>query len=224
MQKKIKLWIEHPPSGNVDVYHLPQRLCGLGVPNIVDLFEEAQMLATHTLTHSSNVQIQQLIGQERAQARASREQTAATQARFDAEHAADGDSKRRQTRPRKERTLMLEDYMEKTGSTWQQVLSKYHWEQKTKKRQQRLQTLHVQGKAAAPAPDAIRDKLTFRDVLLDLPDWEVKFRQRALTDTLPTPVNLRRWNKKVNPNCVHCGRAATLSHILNNCYLMMSKY
>lgn len=100
VRKKIKSWIGHPPSGNVDVYYLPQRLCGLGVPNIFDLFEEAQTLATHTLTHSSDVQIQQLIGQERAQAHASRERTAATQARFDAEHAADGDSKRRQTQPR----------------------------------------------------------------------------------------------------------------------------
>ena len=50
---------------------------------------------------------------------------------------------------------MLEDYEEKTGSTWRQVLLKYHREQKTKKCQQRLQTLHVQGKAAAPAPDAV---------------------------------------------------------------------
>ena len=47
------------------------------------------------------------------------------------------------------------------------------------------------------------------------------FNLRAITNTLPTPDNLRRWGQwgqsEVDPACPLCGRLATLRHILSTC-------
>ena len=51
-----------------------------------------------------------------------------------------------------------------------------------------------------------------------LDDGELRFNLRAISNTLPTPDNLRRWGQnEVDPACPLCGRPATLRHILNSC-------
>ena len=60
--------------------------------------------------------------------------------------------------------------------------------------------------------------LSWRRLIHGLDDGELRFNLRALTNTLPTPDNLRRWGQsEVDPACPLCGRPATLRHIVNSC-------
>ena len=46
----------------------------------------------------------------------------------------------------------------------------------------------------------------------------MSFLLRAGTDTLPTPLNLRRWRLRTDPSCPLCGhKQPTIHHILSNC-------
>ena len=60
--------------------------------------------------------------------------------------------------------------------------------------------------------------LSWRRLIHGLDDGELRFNLRAISNTLPTPDNLRRWGQnEVDPACPLCGRPATLRHILNSC-------
>ena len=60
--------------------------------------------------------------------------------------------------------------------------------------------------------------LSWRRLIHGLDDGELQFNLRAISNTLPTPDNLRRWGQnEVDPACPLCGRPATLRHILNSC-------
>ena len=49
-------------------------------------------------------------------------------------------------------------------------------------------------------------------------DNELQFTLRAITNTTPTPDNLRRWNcAQTDSSCTLCGRPCTLRHVLNFC-------
>ena len=58
--------------------------------------------------------------------------------------------------------------------------------------------------------------LSWRRLLHGLDDSELSFSLRVITNTLPTPDNLRRWGQlTTDTSCPLCGRKATLRHILN---------
>ena len=58
----------------------------------------------------------------------------------------------------------------------------------------------------------------WKRVLQGLPAGQLSSLLRAGTDTLPTPLNLRRWRLKMDPRCPLCGnRQPTIHHILSNC-------
>ena len=51
-----------------------------------------------------------------------------------------------------------------------------------------------------------------------LPPGQLSFLLRAGSDTLPTPLNLKRWNLRVDSKCHLCGSSTpTVFHILNGC-------
>ena len=52
-----------------------------------------------------------------------------------------------------------------------------------------------------------------------LPVGQISFLLRAGTDTLPTPLNLRRWHLNVDSTCSLCSsnQPTTIHHILSNC-------
>ena len=66
--------------------------------------------------------------------------------------------------------------------------------------------------------DAMHSDLSWRRLIHGLDDGELQFNLRAISNTLPTPDNLRRWGQnEVDPACPLCGRPASLRHILNSC-------
>ena len=81
----------------------------------------------------------------------------------------------------------------------------------------RLRQLAVQGRWLEWT-DAMHSDLSWRRLIHGLDDGELQFNLRAISNTLPTPDNLRRWGQnEVDPACPLCGRPATLRHILNSC-------
>ena len=58
----------------------------------------------------------------------------------------------------------------------------------------------------------------WKRILHGLPAGQLSFLLRAGSDTLPTPLNLRRWRIKVHSKCCLCeNRFPTVHHILSNC-------
>ena len=59
---------------------------------------------------------------------------------------------------------------------------------------------------------------TWNRICLGLPVNQLSFLVRAGSDTLPTPLNLKRWHYRVSSTCPLCDSPnPTTAHILNNC-------
>ena len=55
-------------------------------------------------------------------------------------------------------------------------------------------------------------------IIDSLPPGQLLFILQAASDTLPTPLNLRRWRYRADSNCHLCGSLSpTVLHILNAC-------
>ncbi len=65
--------------------------------------------------------------------------------------------------------------------------------------------------------------INYRSIIYDLPRNLLKFLTNASIDTLPTNVNLKRWNKRNSPACGLCGNKETLLHVLNSCKVMLDQ-
>ena len=65
--------------------------------------------------------------------------------------------------------------------------------------------------------DVMNADLTWRRLIFGMSDNELKFTLQAITNTAPTPDNLRRWNcAQIDSSCTLCGRPCTLRHVLNS--------
>ena len=66
--------------------------------------------------------------------------------------------------------------------------------------------------------DVMNADLTWRRLIFGMSDNELKFTLQAITNTAPTPDNLRRWNcAQIDSSCTLCGRPCSLCHVLNSC-------
>ena len=60
--------------------------------------------------------------------------------------------------------------------------------------------------------------LSWKKLVYNWSECELRFALQGMTDTAPTNTNLRRWgNPTLDPSCILCGRPATLRHVLNAC-------
>ena len=76
----------------------------------------------------------------------------------------------------------------------------------------KLQQLSVQGRWLEWT-DVMNSDLSWRRLLHGLDNSELSFSLRVITNTLPTPDNLRRWGQLTTDTfCPLCGRKATLRH------------
>ena len=81
----------------------------------------------------------------------------------------------------------------------------------------RLKTLQLQGRWLEWSGLMNLD-LSWQQLIHNWSDKELRFALQATTNTVPTPLNLRRWgHQSVDPSCQLCGRPASLRHILNAC-------
>lgn len=59
----------------------------------------------------------------------------------------------------------------------------------------------------------------WKRIMDGLPAGQLSFILRAASDTLPTPVNLKRWKIRIDATCSLCGSpSATTHHVLNGCH------
>ena len=85
----------------------------------------------------------------------------------------------------------------------------------------KLRQLSVQGRQLEWT-DVMNSDRSWRRLLHGLDDSELSFSLRVITNTLPTPDNLRRLSQlTADTSCPLCGRKATLRHILNGCSIAL---
>ena len=92
---------------------------------------------------------------------------------------------------------------------------KEHW-------MSRMKDLVVQGDFISSVNEMDAD-FNFKSILYELPRNVLKFLANSAIDTLPTNVNLKRWNKRNSPDCQLCGNKETMLHVFNNCKTMLDQ-
>ena len=66
--------------------------------------------------------------------------------------------------------------------------------------------------------------ITWLDMIYDLSEAVLSFRLNGISNSLPSPSNLRRWGVKVEGRCFLCSKnGATAAHILSNCYIALTQ-
>ena len=87
----------------------------------------------------------------------------------------------------------------------------------TEEQLSKLRKLEIQGKFLEWT-DVMHSDLTCRRLIFGMSDGELRFSLQAITNTTPTPDNLRRWgNSEIDSACSLCGQTWTLRHVLNAC-------
>ena len=81
----------------------------------------------------------------------------------------------------------------------------------------KLRTLEIQGRWLEWT-DVMHSDLSWRRLLHGLDDANLRFSLQIITNTAPTPDNLRRWGvTEIDTSCALCGKPCTLRHVLNAC-------
>ena len=81
----------------------------------------------------------------------------------------------------------------------------------------KLKNLQLQGRWLEWSANMHLD-LSWKRLIHNWSERELRFALQGMTDTAPTNTNLRRWgNPNVDTACALCGRPATLRHVLNAC-------
>ena len=62
-----------------------------------------------------------------------------------------------------------------------------------------------------------KQNVTWQAVVKNVPRGIMSFALNSVTNTLPSPDNLKRWGKRVVSKCPLCSNTGTLQHILNFC-------
>ena len=87
----------------------------------------------------------------------------------------------------------------------------------TEEQLSKLRKLEIQGKFLEWT-DVMHSDLTWRWIIFGMSDGELCFSVQAITNTMLTPDNLRRWGScEIDSACSLCGQTGTLRHVLNVC-------
>jgi len=94
---------------------------------------------------------------------------------------------------------------------------KVYREHRVETRNNKLNQLSVQRKFLAIAELEVQNKVWGR-IQAGLPTGQLSFLVRAGSDTLPIPLNLKRWRMRVDSKCPLCSHHhPTVQHILSAC-------
>ena len=70
---------------------------------------------------------------------------------------------------------------------------------------------------------AENENVTWQSVIKNVPRGIMSFALNSVTNTLPSPDNLKRWGKRVVSKCPLCQNTGTLEHILNFCPVALTQ-
>ena len=68
-----------------------------------------------------------------------------------------------------------------------------------------------------------KENVTWQALIKNVPRGIMSFALNSVTNTLPSPDNLRRWGKRVVSKCPLCQNTGTLEHILNFCPVALTQ-
>ena len=68
-----------------------------------------------------------------------------------------------------------------------------------------------------------KENVTWQSMIKNVPRGIMSFALNSVTNTLPSPDNLKRWGKRVVSKCPLCGNTGTLEHILNFCPVALTQ-
>ena len=179
--KLLKRWLGLTRSTTVAVIHHPDVL---GVPFLPQLQTKAKLTFLSSVVSSNDPMIQELT-------KTILEETTASRLGI----SSDSLSVLNQARE------SVESISRKTLSTECRKISdevdKTHWDNK-------LASLSVQGKFHQVCQLEAQNQVWNR-IMVGLPAGQLSFLLRAGSDTLPTPLNLKRWLIRVDAKCDLCG-------------------
>ena len=98
-----------------------------------------------------------------------------------------------------------------------------HWDSRVKHWNDKLSELTVQCKFTAITELESQNNV-WRRIQKGMPAGQLSFLLTAGSDTLPTPLNLRRWRFRPDAKCPLCDNPwPTVQHILNGCPVSLSR-
>ena len=68
-----------------------------------------------------------------------------------------------------------------------------------------------------------KENVTWQSVIRNVPKGVLSFALNSVTNTLPSPDNLKRWGKRIVSKCPLCSNTGTLEHILNFCSISLNQ-
>ena len=198
--KKLKRWLGLTRSTTIAVIHHPDVLC---VPFLPQLQSKAKLTFLSSVMSSDDPMIQEITNAALDEPTAGRMGVMSeTLSLFNLARVSIASISRK--------TLSSECRRVSDDSI------KAHWDN-------RLSTLSVQGKFHQVCHLEAQNKVWNR-ILDGLPAGQLSFLLRAGSDTLPTPLNLKRWRIRVDANCTLCGALSpTVLHILNVCPIALNQ-
>jgi hypothetical protein len=203
----LKKWLAMPQSGTMAIAHSKH---GLGIKSFTQIYKEA-----HAISHT----------------------TSRLKADKTVNDALDSKITREQNWTRKESIAVYSEnhYANAQDDSIQSNITSKHMQTVKNKVKanvnqefQDLWTNHIKGLAVQGRFLEIlaleKSHITWKSIIYNLPRGLLQFTINASIDTLATNANLKRWGKRSNAKCDHCGGRETLHHVLNNCQALLERY
>ena len=214
--KYLKKWSGLPRSANTASLFLGKSgRAGLHITSIVTYWKQMQLVRLDILKHSADVRCCRLYDNLlQRQSTWSRKFPAAV------EHACATTVVEANPTPASPQNLLTSESesrsMQRHQSDRKRLLT---WVSDVDTEQQlaKLRTLEIQGRWLEWT-DVMHSDLSWRRLLHGLDDANLRFSLQIITNTAPTPDNLRRWGvTEIDTSCALCGKPCTLRHVLNAC-------
>jgi hypothetical protein len=216
-QPYLKIWAGLAESANATMLYLPKEQKGLGLKNLAVVFTQLQVSKMHILKHSQDVKIQQLYSNLHDKGAHKKRWNAPTEL----EHLERTVALNKLSEGGQTNTAGLGSRKKKsTGNPIKddrkEVLQASK-EKELKEKMTHLYSLAVQGQWLQWDHHMKNDR-SWSTLLYHIPQELFEWANNVQLRTLPTPNNLKRWNRKTTGKCALCHASnITLHHILNYC-------
>ena len=203
----LKKWLAMPPSGTMAIIHARE---GLNIKTLSHIYKEA-----HAVSHATSRLKADATVNAALDSRIAREEhwtRKASVTTYSEEHFQQALPDNSHARPTTKQIETVKNRIKSNVS-----LEFYN------KWTNHIKSLLIQGKFLEIIAIEETD-LSWKSLIYNLPRGILQFAVNAAIDTLATNANLKRWGKRTNAKCDHCGNRETLHHTLNNCKEMLDRY
>ena len=209
--KFLKNWSGLPRPANTSILFLGKSgQAGLHITNLVTFWKQMQIVRMDLLKNSADPRCRKLYD-----AHVQRQSTWTKKFPPAVEHACAATVV--EANPPASNQLQSRSVCNKSQASSRKRMLNLVSEVDTEEQLSKLRKLEIQGKFLEWT-DVMHSDLTWRRLIFGMSDGELRFSLQAITNTTPTPDNLRRWgNSEIDSACSLCGQTCTLRHVLNAC-------